>query len=509
MTTPVTPKLAAGIVLLRQSSVTGWEFFWARRSNKMPFMSGFHAFPGGRLDTSDAELTIEHAPSPEQAALCACAIREAFEEAAILISPDAHKLTVEERLTARAALMQDQLTFAEFVNRHSLRLDARLLVPAGRWVTPPYAARRFDTWFYTAEIPEGQEPELWTDELEHGTWATPLEAERRWADLQVLLAPPTLHTIRGIGRWIETGAGETRDWGHLTRLLTNIPEANGKPIEWIETRPGIFVFPVRTPTLPPATHTNCYLIGDQELIVIDPASPYADEQARLDAHLAGLQERTGARVREIWLTHHHPDHVSGVEHARTTWGVPVAAHPKTAELLKGKVTVDRFLNDGDVLELSGNPGWRLRAVFTPGHAPGHLCFLEENSRAIVTGDMVVGLGSVLIAPPDGNMQLYLDSLEKLSKLSLTMILGGHGQAMGSPQKHIASYIKHRLDREAQILEAMTTGAETIDDIVKIAYATTPVEMHPYAALSVKAHLEKLLNEQRITPIGEARWQVAG
>ncbi|HNC46620.1 MAG TPA: MBL fold metallo-hydrolase, partial [Acidobacteriota bacterium] len=77
MTTPVTPKLAAGIVLLRQSSVTDWEFFWARRSNKMPFMSGFHAFPGGRLDKSDAELTIEQASSPEQAALCVCAIREA------------------------------------------------------------------------------------------------------------------------------------------------------------------------------------------------------------------------------------------------------------------------------------------------------------------------------------------------------------------------------------------------------------------------------------------------
>lgn len=502
------PKEAAAVILLRQSERNEWELYWARRSPKMPFMSGYHAFPGGRVDASDAEIEVLYAETPQQAAFCACVIREAFEETAVLLSPDAERFSHEERLALRLALMRHELTFAEFVRQHKLRLDARSLVPAGRWVTPPYAARRFDTWFFAAEIPGNQTPELWTDELENGTWTTPQAAVRSWIDLQAILAPPTLHAIRSIAQWENTLAARERKWEKLTEIMLSVPQAHGNPIEFIEVRPGIVGFPVKTPTLPPATHTNCYLIGDQELIVVDPASPYEEEQARLDAHLEYLYTHTGARVREIWLTHHHKDHVAGAAHARARWKAPVAAHPLTAELLRGNVEVDRFLNDGDVTELPGNPGWRLRAIFTPGHAPGHLCFLDENSQAIITGDMIVGVGSVLINPPEGNMREYLESLEKLSHLSLIMILGGHGQALTNPQKQIAGYIKHRLEREAQIVEALTSGARTIPDIVKIVYATTPLDLHPLAERSALAHLEKLRDEGKVTEMGNGEWELA-
>src|ERR1700761_7387308 len=134
----------------------------------------------------------------------------------------------------------------------------------------------------------------------------------------------------------------------------------------LDGAPWIRVVPLRTPTLPPATHTNCYLIGaGASVIVIHPASPYDDEQARLDDFV----QAHNLRPSEIVLTHHHVDHVSGATALAARHGIGVAAHAETAKRLRGRVTVDRLLDEGD--ELPGG----LRAVHTPGHAPGHLCFV--------------------------------------------------------------------------------------------------------------------------------------
>src|SRR5262249_57179358 len=121
-------------------------------------------------------------------------------------------------------------------------------------------------------------------------------------------------------------------------------------------RLGVVCGPLRTPTLPPATHTNCYVIGGDEVVVIDPASPYEEEQAVLDQVL----ERRN--IREIWLTHLHRDHVSGANHLKKKSGVKIAAHPITARDLVGFVNVDRTFGDDEHLQLSGKPGWSLRII---------------------------------------------------------------------------------------------------------------------------------------------------
>src|SRR5205814_2676081 len=126
-----------------------------------------------------------------------------------------------------------------------LELDAGFLKPGGRWVTPPFAPRRFDTWFFTCFLPDGQEAEIILGELVVGEWIRPREALERWESGKAIMAPPTLHILRTLAAGVEK----------LEERLVSIPEANRGLVRRIEMRTGILLFPVRTPTLPPATHT--------------------------------------------------------------------------------------------------------------------------------------------------------------------------------------------------------------------------------------------------------------
>src|SRR5262249_25685640 len=153
--------------------------------------------------------------------------------------------------------------------------------------------------------------------------------------------------------------------------------------------------------------------------------------------------------------HHHPDHTGGVNHLRDRLKVPVAAHRLAADRMEGKVKVDRFVEDGELIELEGEPGWRLRVLHTPGHTRGHLCFYDEISGSIMAGDFVVGIGTVVIDPPEGNMRQYFNSLRRLLALpKLTSLFGAHGPAIGSASLKLEEYIEHRQMRENKILSAV-------------------------------------------------------
>ena len=178
----------------------------------------------------------------------------------------------------------------------------------------------------------------------------------------------------------------------------------------VDGAPWIRVLPVRTPTLPPATRTNCYIVGEAgRALAIDPATPHADEQARLDEYVA----REGIVLEAVVLTHHHVDHVGDAARLAAKHGVPVWAHRETAARVAGRVQISRMIDDGERLDV-GPSG--LRAVFTPGHAPGHLCFVDAAAKAIVAGDMVASVGTIIVEPADsGDMRLYLESLRRLRR----------------------------------------------------------------------------------------------
>jgi endoribonuclease LACTB2 len=500
--TGVVPKDAAAVILLRENTDPQKpEIYWVKRSEKLAFLGGYHAFPGGQIDANDAEVEVRNSPDAATSAMISGAARELFEELGVLAARGGEALTKGQRASLLDDLESGRMSWPALLKHYELYLDANDFTYVGRWVTPPFNARRFDTWFFLVNCPSKQEPYLTAGELEDGEWITAAEAYERWLRDQVVAVPPTLHALRTLA------AGVTPDLAQ--RFLSNI-NAQGEIARRITFRPNYICFPVRTPTRPPATHTCCYLIHtSQEVLVVDPGSPYEDEQQILAACLDEMMAE-GRTVKEIVLTHYHPDHVGGVNALKRHLGgaVPVAAHADTAAALQ-EVEVNRLINDDDIIVLEGEPQIRLRALHTPGHARGHLCFHDNERGVLLTGDNIVGVGSVLIDPKDGNMRDYLNSLERMRSLpNLSVLLGGHGPAVATPYQKIDEYISHRLERERNILEAVRDGATDPKQIVAKVYTDVSPKAYSMAERAVLAHLEKLRDEGAVITDNDGLWRAA-
>jgi endoribonuclease LACTB2 len=501
----IIPKDAAAIILLPPNTdPRNPEVFLVKRSTKLAFLGAFQAFPGGQREADDGEAPIENCADPETAAMISCAARELFEEVGVLLARGAQTLTVGQRTSLLDDLNSKRMSWPELLRLYGLHLDGNDFTFAGRWVTPPFAPRRFDTWFFLANCPAKQQPHVTEDsELESGAWIAARDAFEKWQRSEVVTVPPVLHALKTLAD------GVTDD---LVERFLSVPQARREPTRRIEFHPNYICFPVRTPTKPPATHTNCYLIyTTSEILLIDPGSPYEDEQNALAGCVDDLI--SGARtVREIILTHVHPDHVAGVDalndHLASKHGVKVgvAAHRLTAESLQQQVNVDRHIEDNALLELKGEPSVKLRALHTPGHARGHLCFYDERTGALISGDNIVGFGSVLIDPPEGNMRDYLDSLKRMRALpNLSVLFGGHGPAIANPYQKIDEYITHRQQREELILAAVRAGGASPKEIVARAYTDVSPKAYAMAERAVLAHLEKLEADGFVVQAGSGEY----
>jgi ribonuclease/clavin/mitogillin len=478
---PKPPSRAASVILCRRPD--DLEIYWVRRRDELPFLGGFHSFPGGRLSKNDDPAALGLELPHEDAPLRVCALRELHEETGVLLG--------------RAEVPGPDFVTGLRVGAHRPDFDA--LVPAGRWVTPPFSPARFDTQFYLAWAPEGAAPVPHDGELASGEWIRPEAALDLWSDGKALLAPPTLYAVRGLAAAVLMASGDDvpLDLHAAAEFLHGSDEAAGGAVTRIEMRPGFFLYPMRTRTLPPATHTNAFLVGGGGLVLVDPGS---DDPEELDALTEFLQRlgTEGRSVTDIWLTHHHPDHVGGVAVMAARLKVPVRAHPLTAERLGGLgVPVEPTLVDGYVREMPGRPGWRLRVLHTPGHAPGHVALHEEVSGTLIAGDLVAGVGFILIDPPEGDMAAYLESLERLAALNATALFPSHGPPTAGATARLNEYAAHRREREAKIRAALAAGGErTIDEMLPEVYSDYDSAVWPLAARSFLAHLLKLEMEGR-------------
>jgi glyoxylase-like metal-dependent hydrolase (beta-lactamase superfamily II)/8-oxo-dGTP pyrophosphatase MutT (NUDIX family) len=514
-------RASAAVVPWRRRDEGGIEVFWIQRAETLQFMGGWHAFPGGALSRSDAAVPVAGSPigSPTGAGsaaapaaglpeslrddltgpdlppgILACAVRELFEETGLLLATPATSRAPQELADlaeARRALLASEHPFAELLAGLGRTADASRLVWAGRWMTPPFAPLRFDNRFFLLEWPrqEPVQPTVLPGECAAGEWIEPGAAWQRWRRGEVLAAPPILHILEVLA---ENGPA-----AHGLERLRDPAETNLGPLRRVEMRPGVVMFPLLTHTLPPAATTNTYLVGHGEAVLVDPGSSLEVENDRLERALAAAADQLGRRVTAIWLTHHHPDHVGGVERLRAALGVPVLAHPRTAERLAGRIRIDGELEDGQRVTLAGDPPCTVRIVHTPGHARGHLCFFVEEDGSLLAGDLVAGIGMIVIDPPEGDMDDYLASLQKLLDLAPRTLFPAHGPVVKDGAGKLREYIEHRLWREERIVTAWNAGLRQPREMLPTVYDDVPKEAHGLAERQILAHLERLRRRGRL------------
>jgi glyoxylase-like metal-dependent hydrolase (beta-lactamase superfamily II) len=262
--------------------------------------------------------------------------------------------------------------------------------------------------------------------------------------------------------------------------------------------------------------TNSYLVGRTDLVVIDPGPAEigagdagsgdtgpgdtgpgeegpAQSRPAGAGHLQALAELGEGRIRWIVVTHTHRDHSPGAAALAALTGAEVIGFDA-----RDGFVPDRSVGEGFTLE---SEGFRLRALHTPGHASNHLCWLLEDEQMLFSGDQVMGGSTVVIRPPDGDMALYIESLERLKSLEpvLRSIAPGHGPLLDDPRSILDDVIAHRRLREAVVVDALAAaGRATVDELVPAVYVDVAEDRYHIARFSLWAHLRKLAAEGRVS-----------
>jgi glyoxylase-like metal-dependent hydrolase (beta-lactamase superfamily II)/8-oxo-dGTP pyrophosphatase MutT (NUDIX family) len=544
------PRPASTLVLLRDAA-QGPELFMVERSHAADFVAGAYVFPGGAVDDADAHPGMQarvqglsdHAASRRLGVASngigywVAAVRECFEEAGILLAVDRGGAPIApERMFAltpyRDKLNAGEIGFLDFLEREELYLPCDRIAYFAHWITPPARSRRYSTRFFVALAPAGQIGSHDAGETVSHTWIRPAEALARFEQGSLTLVNATRDALSRLAAYKEarvaleaafsldeivehracwaTGRDGKRLFRRNDPAYFEIhwcdPEERGEST--YEMLPGV---PKRldarvtrviapNPGMMTGPGTNSYLVGDRELAVIDPGP---DDATHLDALLAAGE----GRIRWILCTHTHIDHSPAAAALRAATGAQVIGRPAPQGVSQDAgFAPDHVPEHGERLRLGGVT---LRALHTPGHASNHLCFLLEETRMLFTGDHVMQGSTVVIGPPDGNMQAYLRSLEALLGEDVAVFAPGHGYLIGEPHKELRRLIAHRLAREAKVTSALgRIGASTLEDLVAAVYDDVHPRLHRVAARSLAAHLDKLVAEGRVRD-GSGRFTLLG
>lgn len=530
------PRAAATVVVVRDGPL-GIEVLLLRRAERGDLNSGAWVFPGGLVDAADRAALpfcrgLDEAAADARLGMSAhaldywvAAVRECFEEAGLLYAREADGAPLAldaaraERLDAwRGPLQRGERSLAALCHEEALALAVDELVYFSHWVTPLGRPKRFDTRFFIARAPQGQEASHDDGELVEQLWIAPAAALTRAEPLKLMT--PTHKTLEAIARFtsvdellawarqprevpliqpqIGTGREGTRPvtpdepaWAELRRLD---PECRGHlsyeihPAVPVRLSPRIVRVTAHNGSVMTGPGTNSYLVGGgprNEWAVIDPGPAEA-------VHIEAILAAAPGTIRWIFATHTHLDHSPGCALLKARTGAVVhgriADHPEWQD---SGFAPDVRLAGGERFVL--DEGVTLSVVHTPGHASNHLCFRLEEEKTLFTGDHVMQLSTVVINPPDGDMAAYLASLRALCREDLDWLAPGHGFLMAQPRAAFEKIIAHRLQREAKVEAARRELGDEAAEAALLArvYDDVPERLHPVALRSLRAHLIKL------------------
>lgn len=501
-------RRTAAALLITRGEGEELEVYLCERSPELRFFGGYWALPGGTVDPADG--------TDEATALQECAHRELFEEVGLLRHTLPATRTRGDHLRAvREQLLQQGRPEAAPGPSPWPGLLAGvppppLLRALCRIETPPFAPVRYDTVFFHVPLEActagtaGPRPEVWSGELQQGRFWLPSQALASWRNGDLLLVPPVVILLEHLAR--------AANFEHFARELALTTDGyRGGNLHQVRFSPGIVLAPLRTPTLPPATTTNCYLVGHERLWVVDPGSPEPGEQQRL-LHLLGELRGRGASVEGILVTHHHPDHIGGVNALSQALDLPVRGHPLTLSRLEPGHKAGAPLDEGGRIALGrapdGTSGWELLAIHTPGHDRGHLCFRESRYGAMLVGDMLSTISTIIVDPPEGHLATYLQSLERLAQSPMTTLYPAHGPAMRDGQRLVKQYLRHRRQRETKLVEVLGQGGGTVEELLPKVYWDADPRLYRFAARSLLAGLQKLQEEGRAIEL-DGTWRAVG
>ncbi len=488
-------RQASAVILTRETS-HGLQVYLVERSPKLRFFGGYWAMPGGVLDDAD-----QRPDAPEVEAFQRAAIRELFEETGVLPPTVRDQRDEAWCLAMRRALLETPSSDnAENQSWAHVEFDPGWMEDVLELTTPEFAPVRYRTRFLHAKLPPGQEPTIEVGELVGGGFFDPRAALEKWRAGDLLIVPPVLFLLEVLAD------PKVRDWqAFLAAARNHAAQLRAGRLHPVYFNPGILLAPLRTPTLPPATTTNCLLVGEQQVYIVDPASGEGGEQQRLFQILDEWQAQ-GRELKGILVTHHHADHVGAVVPTSQRYQMPVLAHPRTLERLPPGAASLREVEDGDRLDLGtapdGTSPWFLQAFHTPGHDQGHLAFVESRYRSAIVGDLVSTVSTIVIDPPEGHLATYLESLQRMLGESIETLYPAHGPAVRDGSGVLRRYLEHRQQREDALLQALTPEPQTIEQLVAPVYSDVPKDLHALASRSLRAGLDKLQEEGKARQEGD-------
>jgi glyoxylase-like metal-dependent hydrolase (beta-lactamase superfamily II)/8-oxo-dGTP pyrophosphatase MutT (NUDIX family) len=532
---PAALRLAATVLLLRDNP-QGLQVLMTRRSATASFVPNAFVFPGGGIDPADAlahsQSTRRSSQNDLRLTQAIAAVRESFEELGVLL---AHHPDGSHATSADIAAMDRKAPFAEQCSQLGLTLAGQDVFVLAHWVTNLDNPRRFDVPFLVARMPEGQEPVADESEQFEPVWVSASQALTRHAAGSFMMIFPTLRTLEWLQRYssvdqvLAACASEQPLWNSCPRggwlkgqqerfmehdsaygeLMLTCPDGQMlHTLDWqsqqaVPLLKNLMRLTAPNPGFMTGPGTNSYLLGDSStgFIAIDPGPADMD-------HLQRLYAAAGGDIRMIVCTHSHPDHSPGARplqalaQAKSQTPVPILGLPSTdTARADSQFTPDRTLADAEILTLCGPENTdpvchSLQVIYTPGHAANHLCLLLLEDGLLFSGDHILNGSTTVINPPDGEMNAYLDSLDRLSaacaQQRIEFILPAHGHVLADAPQVIAKLKAHRLQREAKILAVMQAQPEgTLDDWVALAYDDVPERIWPVAKRSLQAHVDRI------------------